>query len=142
MNKSFYLKSLRFWFVLLIIAIINALIREFTYKPVLTPYIGMWAHQISSLTGIIAFYWAIYFFLKKTKSKPSQKRLVMVGLMWVLMTIIFESLMNTYVRKLSFQQVIQTYYFWRGDTWIFVLLSLLVSPLLAFKKIQKDETNS
>jgi len=131
----FYLKAIKFWFVLLLVAFVNAIIRETTYKPLLTPYIGNWAHQISSLTGILGFYFVIYLFLKTVKEKYSPKDLVKVGIMWVIMTIFFESFMNINVRKLSFEQVVETYYFWQGETWIFVLLSLVVSPLLADKYI-------
>lgn len=137
MNQKFYQSSLKFWFVLLIVALINAIIRETTYKPLLTPYIGMWAHQISSLTGIILFFLAIYFFLKKTKYNYSQKDLFKVGLSWILMTILFECFMNIYIRHLTFHQVLQTYYFWKGDTWFFVLLSLLISPFIAHRIINK-----
>ena len=135
--KNFYKKSILFWFILLIIAFANAIIRETTYKPLLTPYIGFWAHQISSLTGILAFYFAIYFFLKTTKEKYTMGDLVKVGIIWVAMTILFESFMNIYVRKLTFDQVLATYYFWNGDTWIFVLLSLITSPLIAHKLITR-----
>jgi hypothetical protein len=131
--KPFYKKSFQFWFILLVIAFINAIVRETTYKPLLSPYIGMWAHQLSSLTGILLFYGAIYFFLKRIKTPYARRDLVKVGLMWIAMTVIFESFMNSYIRKLTFEQVLQTYYFWKGDTWFFVLLSLLVSPLIAHK---------
>lgn len=135
--KPFYTKAILFWFILLVVALVNATIRETTYKPLLTPYIGMWAHQLSSLTGILLFYGAIYFFLKRTKSVYTRSDLVKVGLIWVVMTIGFESCMNTYVRKLTFEQVLQTYYFWKGDTWFFVLLSLVISPLIAHKRLGK-----
>lgn len=137
-SKNFYQSSLKFWFVLLALALINATIRETTYKPLLTPYIGAWAHQISSLTGIILFFLAIYFFLKKTKHKYHQKDLVNIGLIWILMTIIFESFMNIFIRHLNFQQVLQTYYFWQGDTWFFVLLSLLTSPLIVHRLLKRN----
>ena len=139
MSKNFYQSSLKFWFVLLALALINATIRETTYKPLLTPYIGAWAHQISSLTGIILFFLAIYFFLKKTKQKYTQKDLINVGIIWIFMTIIFESFMNIFIRHLSFQQVLQTYYFWTGDTWFFVLLSLLISPLIVNRILKKTK---
>ena len=135
--SNFYKKSILFWFVLLIVALINATIRETTYKPLLTPHIGIWAHQISSVTGIILFFLAIYFFLKKTSEPYTRLDLVKIGLTWISMTIAFECFMNMYVRKLSFTQVLETYYFWRGETWIFVLLSLLVSPLLIHKIMTK-----
>lgn len=135
----FYRKSILFWLVLLVVVLVNATIRETTYKPLLTPYIGMWAHQISSVTGILLFFGAIYFFLKRMRDPYTKKDLVKVGCIWVLMTIIFECFMNFFIRKLSVQEVLQTYYFWKGDTWIFVLLSLIVSPLIAQKILKRGE---
>lgn len=135
---NFYKKSISFWFILLVLALVNATLRETTYKPFLTPYIGTWAHQISSITGILFFYVAIYFFLKKMKNSYTKKDLIKVGLLWIVMTITFESFMNLCIRHLNFSQVMQTYYFWRGETWIFVLLSLLVSPLIVDRELKKD----
>lgn len=137
MIKKFYKKSILFWFVLLILALINATIRETTYKPLLTPYIGVWAHQISSLTGIILFFIAIYFFLKKIKVSYNKSDLFKVGLLWIVMTILFECFMNICIRHLTFQQVLKTYYFWQGDTWFFVLLSLIISPFIAHKILNR-----
>lgn len=139
--KPFYKKAVLFWFVLLILALVNAVAREATYKPLLTPYIGAWAHQISSLTGILLFFTAIYFFLKKTKEPYTKKDLINAGLLWIVMTVVFESLMNVFIRKLSFQEVLQTYYFWQGETWIFVLLSLLISPMIIYKLLKTKKEN-
>lgn len=132
--KLFYIRSALFWFVLLAVAIINAIVREATYKPWLTPYIGEWAHQISSLTAIVLFYTAIYIFLKRVQIPYSRKSLVAIGIMWVFMTILFESIMNIYVRKLTIAQVLETYYVWNGETWMFVLISLLIAPLIAHRQ--------
>lgn len=128
---KFYIRSVVFWFVLLVLAIGNAVLRESTYKPLLTPYIGIWAHQISSIVGILLFFAAIYVFLKLSKEKYQIRELVCVGSMWIVMTLLFEVWMNMAVRHLSFRAVLATYYFWNGELWIFVLLSLVVSPLVA-----------
>ena len=136
MNK-FYLKSFLFWFELLVTAILNAGIREATYKPLLTPHIGNWAHQISSLTGIFLFFCVIYLFLKNSKENYNKKSLVIIGMVWFVMTFIFEIGMNIFLRKLSFEQVLQTYYFWQGETWIFVLLSVLFLPMIIGKILKK-----
>lgn len=135
--KKFYIKSVAFWLVLLVLAFANATIREMTYKPLLSPYIGMWAHQISSITGILIFFGAIYLFLKRIKDKYSRKDLIVVGFIWIMMTFIFEISMNFFIQKMSLGQIVQTYYFWRGETWIFVLLSLIISPLFADKILRK-----
>lgn len=105
-----------FWLVLLVLAIFNAVVRETTYKPILEPYLGMWAHQLSSLTGIVLFYWAILWFLKRVRGKYADRDLVLVGLMWVVMTVVFETGMSLHLRGLSMSDVLQTYYFWKGET--------------------------
>lgn len=117
-----------FWFVLLVLALFNATLREATYKPLLVPHIGIWAHQISSLTGIGLFVGAIYFFIKHIQTKYTDKHWLMVGIIWIVMTLLFETWMNMGIRKLSFTQVLETYYFWKGETWVFVILSLLILP--------------
>jgi hypothetical protein len=135
--KNFYIKGILFWFVLLILAILNAVIREATYKPILEPYIGIWAHQISSVFGITIFFIAILIFLKNIKKDYNQNDLIIIGSIWIIMTIIFELFMNVYIRKLSLIEVARTYYFWNGELWVFVLISLLISPLIADRLIRK-----
>lgn len=134
--KQFFIKSLLFWFILLCIAILNAVLREATYKPFLTPYIGNWAHQISSFTGIIGFFVAIYWFLKRSSYNPSYRELIAVGFTWTMMTILFETWMNIFIRKAGVDVVLQTYYFWKGELWFFVLMSLVISPLVAKKLLR------
>lgn len=72
---------------------------------------------------------AIYFFLARAGAY-SQKDLFKAGGMWFGMTLAFESAMNIFMRKLTFQEVLETYYFWNGETWIFVLLFLLIAPVV------------
>ena len=131
--KNIYLHALWFWFVMLFLAIINGGIRVAIYKPFLEPYIGHWAHQISSITGIILFFLAIYLFLKYIKVEYSKRDLLAIGIMWMVMTIIFEFLFGYYGRGLSWSEMIGAYYFWKGELWIFVLLSVIIIPQICFK---------
>ena len=140
--KKIHIHAVLFWFALLVIALANAIIRETTYKPFLSPYIGMWAHQISSVTGILAFFGAIYIFLKSTKATYTVKDLILIGTMWIVMTLGFETGMNIFLRKLNFREVLATYYFWKGETWIFVLLSLVISPLVADRLLMRKKKDS
>lgn len=137
--NHFYIKTILFWFVLLIVALFNALIREVTYKPFLEPIIGTWAHQISSITGIILFFIAIFLFLKKTKNNYTKNDLYLVGLAWIFLTLIFETGMNIFIRNLTVEKVLETYYFWNGETWIFVLLSLIIIPQIVYLKLNKKK---
>lgn len=137
--KSLYKKAILFWFVLLILALLNATIREMTYKPFLTPYIGIWAHQISSLTAIVLFFIAIFIFLKKIVTDYTRKDVIVIGLLWLVMTFLFENSLSILVRHFSFTEILETYYFWNGETWIFVLLSLVVSPVIIFNILQNNK---
>lgn len=136
--KKIHLHSLWFWFVLLVIAILNAVLRESTYKPQLEPHIGNWAHQISSLTGIIFFFIAIYLFFKYIKSNYDTLDTWLIGIMWVALTVIFEFSFGYYFRKSTWEEMIAQYYFWKGDTWIFVLIAVLVFPRLCYKLIKGE----
>lgn len=131
--KKFYIKSFLFWFLLLIVALLNATVRELTYKPLLTPIIGNLAHQLSAITAILAFFLVIFLFLKSVNYKYSRTDLLYTGLMWVLLTVLFECFMNFYIRHLSVIEVLQSYYFWKGELWVFVLLSLIISPQICLK---------
>jgi hypothetical protein len=141
--NHFYIKTILFWFILLIVALFNALIREVTYKPFLEPVIGMWAHQLSSLTGIILFFILIFLFLKNTKNPYTKNDLYKAGIIWITLTLIFETWMNLFIRNLTIDKILETYYFWNGETWIFVLISLIISPqicyLLIKNKINKKQ---
>ena len=128
-----YQPIILFWFCLLVLALINATIRETTYKPLLEPYIVFWAHQLSSLSGIALFFVAIYLFLRRQRRNYTAKELWTMGSIWAGMTFIFELLMNLGLRHLAWSEIIRTYYFWQGETWIFVLLALLVSPIVAYR---------
>ena len=137
--KKIYLHSLWFWFILLTLAIINGITRDLTYKPLLEPYIGIWAHQISCLTGIILFFTAIYIFLKYIKANYTRYDLFGIGTMWMIMTIIFEFTFGYFYRQSSWEEMFAQYHFWKGDLWIFVLLSVIIIPQVCFKILRGEK---
>lgn len=59
----------------------------------------------------------------------------MIGLVWVVLTVVFETGMSLYLRGLSMSDVLQAYYFWKGETWIWVLVALFIMPLLIGRKM-------
>ena len=134
--KKIYLHALWFWFVLLLLAIINGIIRDSAYKPLLEPLIGHWAHQISAITGILLFFFAIYLFLKFTKSDYNKLDLLKIGILWLMMTVIFEFAFGYYVRNSSWSEMLGAYYFWKGELWIFVLISVVIIPQICFKMLK------
>lgn len=52
-----------------------------------------------------------------------------------MLTVVLETGMSLYLRGLSMSDVLQAYYFWRGETWIWVLVALFIMPLLIGRKM-------
>jgi hypothetical protein len=77
--------------------------------------------------------------LRRNYTIYKREQLIRVGVIWMLMTFIFEVGMNLWVRNLSLAEIIKTYYFWQGEMWIFVLISLLFLPIAANKLLLRRE---
>lgn len=82
------------WSSFIPVAILNGTIKNFLYAP----YVGeLPAHQISTLTGVLSFFFLAYLFLKKLVQEISQMQILIAGLALVMMTIIFEFIFDHYV---------------------------------------------
>lgn len=130
---KFYLKAALFWFVLLAIALINAIIRDVTYIPVVEPYIGSWAHQIGAILVSLVIFVTIFLFIRYEKVKHPISDLLSISLMWIMFTVIFETFLGVVIQQMSIQEVLNAYYFWNGELWIVVLITMLLSPIIADK---------
>ena len=83
--KNFY-KHILWWFAFPFVAIFNATLRELIYKK---PLGDLAAHQISTATGIVFFGIIFYFIFKKWRIE-STKHAILIGLIWLGLTILFE----------------------------------------------------
>src|SRR5690606_5162642 len=81
------------WIGLVILGIINGTIRVKVYGPFMSE---LTAHQVSTLTGIFLFACYIWLFTGIIKIESSRKA-CMVGVMWLLMTVVFEFLFGHYI---------------------------------------------
>lgn len=124
-----YLRYFLAWFPIIILAFANAALREAVYRR----YVGeLAAHQISTLAlcilvGIYA--WALSRHLKLQSSGQA----VGVGLMWLIMTIIFETALGRYVLGNPWSQVLRDYNVLEGRVWPLFLLWLTVSPYIFYR---------
>lgn len=114
------------WFPMLIIAIINGTVREWYKK-----YTGhLAAHQISTITLIIFF--GIYIFCTVRNYPPdSDKQALLIGIIWLLMTLIFEFGFGRY-RGLSWTQLFSEYNLLKGKLWILIPIWVAMAPYLFF----------
>jgi hypothetical protein len=112
---------------MLIIAVINGLIRELLFKRFLG---NLAAHQLSTVTLILFF--AIYIrFVILRFTPPSGSMALLIGLVWVLMTLCFEFGFGRY-RGNSWEQLLEDYNLFKGRLWILVPLWVLIAPYLFY----------
>ena len=117
------------WFPMVLIAIFNALLRESLYGPYMSE---LRAHQVSSLTAMVFF--ALYVWLVSGRWQiESGGQALIIGLMWVLMTVSFEFLFGHYVMGHPWSRLLADYNLLAGRTWSLVLLWTLILPYLAFR---------
>ena len=127
-----YLKSLGIWIVLAVSAIVVATFRVV----VLLPQIGeQTAHQLGTGLYLIVQFAIIFFFIKKMKIKETII-LLRIGILWVVITIIFEFIFGHFVMGHPWQKLLADYNLFNGRLWVLVLINNLSSPLISGKIIK------
>jgi len=119
-------KSVGFWFVLLIVAIVCGGLREGLLKP----RIGeLRAHQVGTIVTCAVFFGLIVLFVRWTN--PSEPQAVLIGGSWVIMTILFEALMVRVWMGKPWSTVLADYNVRKGRLWVLVLVTTLFGPWIA-----------
>jgi hypothetical protein len=128
MTTKIILITLGTWFLFMVLAIINAGIRNNVYKT----FVGdLAAHQISTIIFIILILAVTYLSLKKSNIKISDYYAVLIGTTWLLLTILFEFIAGHYVFGNSWEKLIADYNILKGRIWSLVLITLLLSPYIS-----------
>lgn len=60
---------------------------------------------------------------------------ILIGTLWVSLTVAFEFLAGHYLFGTSWEKIIADYNIARGRIWILVLVTTLISPVLAARKL-------
>jgi hypothetical protein len=120
------------WFGMMVLAIINGGLRDFTYKP----YVGdLAAHQISTVVLIVLF--AVYFhFLTSVWPIRSATQAWIIGGVWFLMTEAFEFGIGRFIAGKSWDKLFYAYNVFAGQVWIFLPLWVLIGPYVFFRYVQ------
>jgi len=132
MNRYAY--PLVFWLFLVVLAIINGTIRVVFF---LQPFGDLVAHQLSCFTGITLFIVAMYVFFKKTKFSYSSRELLVMGICWTAMTIVFEFGFGHYLMGNSWEKLLADYNIFAGRLWTLVLLAVLAGPSITYPLAKK-----
>ena len=123
-----FLKATGIWFILVFIAIGNAVLREKIFEPL----IGRAALPVSglllSLFILIAAYVSVPFI-----GSSNSKDYVIVGVAWLGLTLAFELLFGHFVTGKSWQAIMGVFNILKGDLFSIALLSCLASPWVSAK---------
>ena len=117
------------WFPMVFIAIANGLFREHFLASRLN---GLQAHQIATLSMIVlvgVYVWILF----KTWSPMSANQAIVIGLLWLLLTVIFEFLFGHYVAGHSWDRLLDDYNILQGRVWILVLIWISIAPYFIYQ---------
>ncbi|KYK36604.1 MAG: hypothetical protein HXS46_13775 [Theionarchaea archaeon] len=132
--KTIYKQAIGVWVLLLILAIINGVLRNEVYGPLMEELL---AHQISTITAIVLFLVAMYVFFSKTNARYTGTDLIAIGALWLILTVVFEFMFGHYVMGNSWSRLFHDYNILEGRVWSLVLLTTVVGPFFIGKYILK-----
>ncbi|MBS3801709.1 MAG: hypothetical protein KGY65_03060 [Candidatus Thermoplasmatota archaeon] len=133
MESKFIMVTFGTWFLFMVLAIINAIIREAVYTSFLDE---LRAHQLSTFTLMTIFFIGTLLILRFSGLNLTGQEAIMMGTIWVIMTICFEFLAGHYAFGNSWDHLIADYNILKGRIWMFIPITTFVSPYLANKIIQ------
>ena len=126
---SILLKGTGIWLVIVIAAILNGTFRE----KVLVPAIGSsMALPLSGMLLALLVFLVAYMLISSIGSSET-KTYILLGLLWVLLTLSFEFLFGHFVAGKSWHEILQIFNLKKGDLFTVVLAITGLSPWLAAK---------
>lgn len=124
-----WIRILGVWFLLMVLAILNGILRN----ALLTPRLGEQAgHVVSTLvfSGVILI---VAWVLTPWIGPRSPRGAWRVGLSWLGLTVAFEFLAGHYLFGHSWPKLFADYDVVQGRIWPLVLLATLVTPALVYR---------
>ena len=117
------------WIPMVLIAIANAAIREFTYGTHLTE---LRAHQVSSLTAV-AFFGLYIWGLTRVWKLESSGQALTIGLTWLVLTVAFEFGFGHWVAGHPWNRLLHDYNLFAGRLWAVILLWVTTAPWVFYR---------
>jgi hypothetical protein len=129
MSMKMVLKYTVAWIPMVFIAIANGVLRQYVYGRRMKE---LSAHQVSSLTAAVLFYFYTSILGKMWPLESSHQALA-VGIIWLCLTVAFEFLFGHYVANHPWSRLIQDYNLLSGRLWALVLLAVAAAPYVVYK---------
>lgn len=126
------------WFVLLLVAVVNGGLRDFTYGKHVSELL---ANQISCVTGIALFAVVISRYVRRWPP-ASPREAWFIGVFWMALTVAFEFLFFHYVGRHSWEVLLANYDLADGRLWPLILLWVLVAPYFFYRIFHKSKPHN
>jgi hypothetical protein len=130
MNSNYYSVMIGSWLLFMILAIINAGIRNGIYKPMVG---DLTAHQISTIVFMILILFVSYFIFRISHIEMSDFEALFMGLIWLIFTIMFEFIAGHYIFGNSWDKLFMDYNILKGRIWSLVLVTIILAPYISNK---------
>ncbi len=123
------MKYLLLWLPMVPIAVLNGALREKWYGKRISE---LRAHQVSTLIGILLFGLYIWWVVRLWPPQSGREAIVL-GLVWLVLTIAFELLFGHYVAGHPWSRLLRDYNLLAGRLWILILIWIALAPYLFFR---------
>jgi len=121
------------------IAILNGSIRQFVFSAYMNE---LAAHQLSVVTFLLLFGLYVWFVIPWLKLS-NIKQAWLCGIIWLVLTIIFEFVFGHWVMGHSWEKLLHDYNLFAGRLWIIVLLWISISPRFIYQlRYQTGQKNT
>jgi hypothetical protein len=117
------------WVPMLVIAVANGALRQATFAKVMPE---LRAHQLSTLIGAVLMGLFIWFVVR-TWPPTSSRHAILIGLVWLLLTVAFEFFMGLVLAHRPLSQVLDDYNLLAGRVWVLFLIWLALAPWVFFR---------
>lgn len=117
------------WFPMLVLAVANGVLRQVVFAQRMSE---LRAHQLSTVTGSVLIGGFIWLVLRRWPLS-SANQAVLVGLVWLALTVSFEFFMGLVLAGRPLQQVLLDYNILAGRVWVFFLIWITLAPLIFYK---------
>jgi len=111
---------------MLIIAIANGTLRQLTFGKVMPE---LRAHQFSTLIGSVVMGVFIWFVIDAWPPSSS-RRAIVIGVVWLCLTVAFEFFLGLVIMRRPLVQVIGDYNLLAGRVWLLFLIWITIAPWL------------
>ena len=132
-HRRTIIRSLAVWLLIICAEIIHGILRAI----LLVPMVGEFrSNQIGVFTGSLIILAIAYFTIRWIGAQRTSE-LLLIGMIWVLLTVAFEVLFGRFVVGLTWEELLAGYNIAKGGLMPLGLLILLLSPMIASKLLGK-----